>query len=262
MDIITSAQNKRVKYVKSLQAKARLRRGEMKLILEGGRLIGDALMHGGRPDFVLYSPKAADYDVLAQLQTQKCALLPASENILQYVSDARQTPGILAVFYIPKPPLPRQAGRVLILDGIRDPGNMGTMLRTAAAAGVDLAILSDCTDPYNAKSLRAGMGAHFRLPIVEAAWPEIRGFCADLTVYASRADAEKPYTAVDWRGDWALIIGSEAHGLSRSAQNMAQRSISIPMSSTESLNAAAAAAVMLFEARRQRLGQIPADVQN
>ena len=82
------------------------------------------------------------------------------------------------------------------------------------------------------------------------------------TGYASRADAQKPYTAVDWRGDWALIIGSEAHGLSRSAQNMAQRSISIPMSSTESLNAAAAAAVMLFEARRQRLGQIPADVQN
>ena len=263
MDIITSTQNKRVKYVKSLQAKARLRRGDMRLILEGGRLIGDALMRGGRPDFVLYAPKAVDYDLLARLQAQKCALLPASEDILQYVSDTQQTPGILAVFYIPKPPLPRQARRALILDGIGEPGNMGTILRTAAAAGVDIAVLSPgCVDPYNSKALRAGMGAHFRLPVVEAAWNEIRGFCGALTVYACRADADTPYTDVDWSGDWALIVGSEAHGISQPAQHMTERSIAIPMSgAAESLNAAAAAAIVLFEARRQRSSAMPTAIQ-
>ena len=254
MDIITSTQNKRVKYAKSLQTKARLRRSEMKLVLEGRRLIRDALMRGGNPELVLYSPKAADYDLIAQLQAKKCALVPVSEGILKYVSDTQQTPGILAVFYIPKPPLPRQARRALIIDSIREPGNMGTLLRTAAAAGVDIAILSSgCVDPYNSKTLRAGMGAHFRLPVVEASWNEIRGFCGALTVYACRANADTPYTDVDWTGDWALIVGNEAHGISQPAQNMAQRSISIPMSATtESLNAAVAAAVVLFEAQRQR----------
>ena len=264
MDIITSTQNKRVKYVKSLQSKARLRRSDMKLVLEGERLIGDALSRGGKSDLVLYAPKTADYDIIARLQAQKCTLLATSEDVLQYVSAAQQTPGILAVFRIPRPPLPRQAGRVLILDSIREPGNMGTLLRTAAAAGVQLAILSPgCVDPYNPKALRAGMGAHFSLPVVEAAWHEIRSFCAALDVYASRTDADTRYADVDWRGDWALIISSEAHGISRSAQNMTGRSIAIPMSAeTESLNAAAAAAVILFEARRQQFEQNAAALQD
>ena len=264
MDIITSTQNKRVKYAKALQTKARLRRSEMKLILEGKRLIRDALMRGGHPDFVLYSPKTADYDLIAQLQSKKSALVPVSEDILKYVSDTQQAAGILAVFYIPKPPLPHQAGRVLVMDGIREPGNMGTILRTAAAAAVDIAVLSPgCVDPYNSKALRAGMGAHFRLPVVEAPWNEIRSFCRALTVYASRADAGTPYTEVDWSGDWALIVGSEAHGISQQARKMAQKSISIPMQdATESLNAAVAAAVVLFEAQRQRLSQTSKALQD
>ncbi len=257
MDIITSTQNKRVKYVKALQTKARLRRSEMRLILEGRRLIHDALMRGGKADLALYSPERADYDLIARLQNKKCTLMPVSDDILKYVSDTQQTSGILAVFYIPKPPLPRQARRALIMDSIREPGNMGTILRAAAAAGVDIAILSPgCVDPYNSKALRAGMGAHFRLPVVEAGWNEIRSFCGALTVYATRADADTAYTDVDWTEAWALIVSNEAHGMSRQARNMTQNSVSIPMSSaTESLNAAAAAAVVLFEAQRQRLKQ-------
>ena len=255
MDIISSTQNQRVRYVKSLQSKARLRRSDRKLVLEGDRLIADALLRGGAPDLALYSPEHANYDLIAQLQNGRCTLLPVSAAVLSYVSDTQQTPGILAVFHIPTPPLPQDAKRVLILDAIREPGNLGTVLRTAAAAGVDLTILAPGgVDPYNSKAVRAGMGAHFRLPVVEAAWNEITGYCAGLKILAASADAELSYTAVNWRDGWALIVGNEAHGISRRAQQLAQHTVAIPMShATESLNVAGAVAVMLFEAQRQRI---------
>ncbi len=254
MDAISSTQNKRVRYVKSLQTKARLRRSERKLVLEGDRLIADAFSSGGRPDLALYSLENADFQVIAQLQNCKCELLPVSTEVLSFASDTQQPPGILAVFAIPKPPIPNPTSRVLILDAVREPGNLGTIMRTAAAAGVELAILAPgCVDPYNSKVLRAGMGAHFRLPVVEASWPEIANFCQDLTVYASSAESDCDYAAVDWQREWALILGNEARGVSQKARAVADQVIAIPMSdAAESLNVASAAAVFLFEARRQR----------
>lgn len=254
MDVISSTQNKRVRYVRSLQTKARLRRSERKLVLEGDRLIADALASGGRPDLALYSLEHADFDVIARLQETNCELLPVSAEVLSFASDTKQPPGILALFAIPKPPIPQPAARVMIFDAVREPGNLGTILRTAAAAGVDLAILAPgCVDPYNSKVLRAGMGAHFRIPVVEASWPEIASFCQDLPIYAASADSDTDYTTVDWRRDWALILGNEARGVSRKALGVAQDIISIPMAAAaESLNVASAAAVLLFEAKRQR----------
>ncbi|MCE2473227.1 MAG: RNA methyltransferase [Anaerolineae bacterium] len=254
MDAISSAQNKRVRYVKSLQTKARLRRSERKLVLEGDRLIADALSSGGRPSLALYSLEHADFQVIAALQEAKCELLPVSSEVLSFASDTQQPPGILAVFAIPKPPIPHPSARVLILDAVREPGNLGTIMRTAAAAGVKLAILAPgCVDPYNSKVLRAGMGAHFRLPVVEASWPEIANFCQDLTVYASSVESDCDYAAVDWQREWALILGNEARGVSQKARKVADKIIAIPMSdAAESINVASAAAVFLFEARRQR----------
>ncbi len=255
MDTITSIQNKRVKYVKSLQAKGRLRRSEKKLILEGDRLIKDALNSGGRPDLALYTPESADYELIAILQNRNCELLPVSEGVLSHISDTKRTPGILVVFQIPKPPIPNQAERVLILDAVREPGNMGTVLRSAAAAGVDIAILAPgCVDPYSSKVLRAGMGVHFRLPVAEAKWQEIRAYCAGLRVYSAEARGEAIYTEVDWGWPWALVVGNEAHGISSEAQRISRSSVSVPMShEAESLNVASAATVILFEAKRQRL---------
>lgn len=254
MDAISSTRNKRVRYVKSLQAKARLRRGERKLVLEGDRLIADALASGGRPTLALYSPENADFQVIARLQEYNCDLLSVSAEVLAFTSDTQQPAGIVAVFAIPKPSIPRPARRALILDAVREPGNLGAILRSAAAAGVELAILAPgCVDPYNPKVLRAGMGAHFRIPVVEASWPEISSFCQDTTVYAASADSATDYTAVDWRREWALILGNEARGLSQKALRAAQQVIAIPMAgAAESLNVASAAAVIMFEARRQR----------
>ncbi|MCY4466001.1 MAG: RNA methyltransferase [Chloroflexi bacterium] len=255
MDPISSTQNKRVRHVKALVNRARLRRSERKLILEGDRLIADALARGGAAELALYSPQRADYGVIAQLQERGCTLLPVTESILRHVSDTQQPPGILGVFHIPKPSISQPCQRVLILDAISEPGNLGTILRSASAAGVELAILAPgCCDVYSGKTLRAGMGAHFRLPIVEASWQEIADFCRELQVFATRAAADCAYTSVDWTGDWALILGNEAHGLSQAARKLAACEIAIPMAqSSESLNVASAAAVILFEAQRQHL---------
>ena len=254
MDTITSTQNKRVRQVKALATKARLRRTERKLVLEGDRLIADALVRGGNPDIALYSPGRADYELIAKLQSRRCNLLPVSESVLRHVSDTQQSPGAVAVFHMPRPPIPDPCQRVLILDAIRVPGNLGAILRTASAAGIDIAILAPgCCDATNGKVLRAGMGAHFRLPIVEAAWNEIADFCQDMRVYAATADADISYDRADWSENWALILGNEAHGISREARKIAGSAIAIPMDGrTESLNVASAAAVILFEARRQR----------
>lgn len=255
MDIISSTQNKRVRYVKSLQTKPRFRRSERKLVLEGDRLIADALNKGGKPDIAFYSPEHADYELIAQLQGRGCTLLPVSDAVLQHASDTQQAPGILVVLPLPRPPMPKAAARVLILDGVREPGNLGTILRTAAAAGVDLAILApDCVDPYNPKVVRAGMGAHFRLPLVESNWKEIGAFCRDLAVYVAMSSAPTTYSEINWRASWAIIVGNEAQGISKGALGFARNPISIPMfGGSESINVASAAAVILFEAQRQRL---------
>jgi TrmH family RNA methyltransferase len=145
---------------------------------------------------------------------------------------------------------------VLILDALGDPGNLGTILRTAAAAGVEVVLLAPgCVDPYNDKALRAGMGAHFRVPVIPQSWDKIAATCDGLAVYLAAMDGDLAYDAADWSSAWALIVGSEAHGASEQAAELAHQRVYIPMAAeTESLNAASAAAVILFEAARQGRG--------
>lgn len=253
MEPIVSLQNERVKLARSLQERPRARRKHMQIAVEGTRLVRDAWGRGRRPEFVLYDPDTADATLVAQMTKARINMLPVNAEVMAYVSDTEQPQGIVAVFPLPVPPLPKHPRRVLICDAIGDPGNMGGLLRSAAAAGVEVAILSpDCADPYNPKALRAGMGAHFRLPVVEAQWMEIGVFCEELAVYAADASGADHYDGVDWTKPWALIVGSEAHGLSEKARALATGLIRIPMAAdTESLNAMVAASVILFEAARQ-----------
>jgi len=254
MELITSLQNQRVKLTNNLQNRAKSRRKERKVALEGVRLIGDALTSGNTPEFALYTPESADYELIAQLQDSGVTLLTVSGEVMKHVSDTQQPSGIIAVFPLPRPKLPENPQRILILDAIREPGNLGTMLRTAAAAAVQVVILApDSVDPYNPKVLRAGMGAHFRVPIVEANWNEIQNYCEEVTVYLAAGDGDTTYTHVNWTQAWGLIIGNEAHGASDVAAKVAAQRIVVPMAAeTESLNAGVAAGVILFEAQRQK----------
>jgi TrmH family RNA methyltransferase len=251
--MLTSLQNEKVKLARTLQTQARARRKEGKIVLEGARLISDAFEQGLQPDFILYAPNAAVQSRVAHLTGHDVNLIPVSDDVMRHVSDTQHPQGIVGVFPMPTPDLPEQPERVLILDAIRDPGNMGTMLRTAAAADVQAVVLSsDCVDLYNPKTLRGGMGAHFRVPAADLSWDEIAAYCRGLTIYLADRRGELRYDMVDWSSGWALIMGSEAHGASNEAQHMAQARVSIPLASeTESLNAAVAAGVILFEALRQ-----------
>jgi TrmH family RNA methyltransferase len=144
----------------------------------------------------------------------------------------------------------------LILDRVRDPGNLGTILRTALAARVEQVLLTPGTvDLTNPKAVRAAMGAHLHLPVAQLGWEPIAGVTAGCDVWLAEASGDAFYTAVDWTRPVALIVGGEASGAGRQARSLAQASVSIPMSAdVDSLNTAVATAVILFEVARQRAG--------
>ncbi|MBL8119132.1 MAG: RNA methyltransferase [Anaerolineae bacterium] len=251
--MISSLQNEKVKLVKALQTSAKSRRKAERVALEGMRLVRDALTAGYKPDFVLVTATAEMGTISGLLQEAGLTAMVVSDEVMREVSDTEQPQGIVGVFETPDPTLPEQPRRVLILDSIRDPGNLGTILRTAAAAGVEAVLLSPtCVDPYNPKVLRSGMGAHFRVPVVGMSWEAMRDYCAGVRVMIAAGDADEDYDQVDWSGRWGVIIGSEAHGAGDEARKLASGRIRIPMAAdTESLNAAVAAGVILFEAVRQ-----------
>lgn len=250
--MITSIQNDKVKLVYGLQNRPRTRRKERKIPLEGVRLIQDALERNYLPEFVFYQPEKADSELITVLEGINATLIPVNDEVMAYMTDTQNPQGVLAVFPMPVPQMPKKPKRVLIMDNVREPGNMGTILRTAAAAGRDVILLAPgCVDPYNPKALRSGMGAHFRVPIIEAQWFQIEEFCKSLNVYLATGKGDLQYDKVDWASPNAIIIGSEAHGAGTQSADIATHHIHIPMAAqTESLNAAVAAGVILFEAAK------------
>lgn len=164
--------------------------------------------------------------------------------------------GLVGIFERPNSALPQQPHLTLICDNIHDPGNLGSLLRSAAGAGVNAVCLSTgCADVWGLKALRAGMGAQFRLPIQTGMkWEQIEAYVrrADARVRVAEGGGVE-YTAVHWGGISALVVGSEAEGVSMEAREMADEMVGIGLGGgVESLNAAMAGAVILFEAKRQR----------
>lgn len=251
--MISSTQNDKVKLVYGLQTRTRTRLKERKVVLEGVRLIRDTIGRGVKPLFMFYEPKSVDYEFLAEMQEYDFVMLEVSEEVMAYMTDTQQPQGIIGVFPMPTPEMPRKPNRVLILDGVSEPGNMGTILRSAVASGVDLVILAPhCVDPYNPKVVRSGMGAHFHIPLVQAQWYEITPYCEGLKVYAAAGGGSLRYDQADYSARHALIIGGEARGIGENARELADELVYIPMAGgMESLNAAIATSVILFEATRQ-----------
>ncbi len=259
MALITSPHNERIKLVRALQSSGKSRRKENRVALEGVRLIGDAISSGVTPDFVLYTQDAIAEGqpgsrLFADLQARNVSCLEVVPEVMSHAADTETPQGMIAVTPLPQLPLPSTITLALICDGIADPGNLGTMLRTAGAAGVDVVMLMPgCVDAFNPKVLRAGMGAHFRVPIIRPSWEALSEQFSGLRVYLADAQGQTTYTSVDWTQPCAVIIGGEAHGAEAVAHKQASATVSIPMAKgAESLNAASAAAVILFEVRRQR----------
>ncbi len=254
---ISSQTNERVKYVRALQRR-RTRQREGRFVVEGRRLVDEALQAGLQPALTLYTPDWArapnNRPLLQALHDRSEAIWSVSEAVMAACSDTVSPQGVLSVLPIPTPSLLPGAGLLLVLDQVRDPGNVGTILRAAEAAGSAGVIIAPGTaDPYNPKVVRAGMGAHFRLPIDLLSWRQIRRQVAGSQVLLADVAGEVEYTAVNWQAPTVLIVGGEATGPSAQASQIASCRVRIPMAGkTESLNVAMAATVMLFEAARQR----------
>lgn len=257
--MITSAANPHVKQIRSLAADRKERRRERLFVLEGVRLIADALQHGADLPLMLYAPdQLAGTPAGAALLEQIAGRPGAYEAAPQALAAAAETvhpQGVVALARWPEPP-PGRPGLTLVLDALQDPGNLGSLLRSAEAVGVaQVLCVRGSADAYSPKVVRAAMGAHFRLALTQdLEWHEtVEPLGASDHVYAADTDASLPYYAVDWRQPSALIVGNEAQGLSEDARAYATRLIGIPMrGQAESLNAAIAGSVILFEALRQR----------
>jgi TrmH family RNA methyltransferase len=256
--VITSTANSHVKYIRSLSADRRERHRERCFVLEGVRLVQAALHTGVPVHLGLYAPEQlaatdAGQHLLGQLADQS-GWYAATPRVVAAAADTVTPQGVVAVAAWPD--LPPRPGLTLVLDAIQDPGNVGTLLRSAAAVGVgQIVCMQGTADIYSPKVVRAAMGAHFSLPLlVDRQWDDLAGMLAAGTaIYAAVAQAPRPYYAVDWCWPAALIIGNEAQGISDTGLALATTVITIPMEGpVESLNAAIAGSVILFEALRQR----------
>lgn len=256
---ITSLHNPHVKAVRRLITSRKARYGEQVIVVEGVRLIEDALRSGITPltfffDPTLVAGNAAASALLDETAAHGNECVACSSPVFAAMAETVTPQGVLALLPMPQLTPPAQVTFVLVLDGVRDPGNAGTLLRSAEAAGVDLVIFGPgSVDPFNDKVLRGAMGAHFRLPLLTLPdWGALRARLAGLCCYMAEAGHGSAYDQIDWRAPAALVVGAEASGPGQDARNHCQP-VFIPMQGgTESLNAAVAGAVILFEAARQR----------
>jgi TrmH family RNA methyltransferase len=241
------------------------------LLLEGTHLLQETVRLGLRPELVLATPEwiAAHGPLLAALPTGT-RVQPASAEVLEAAATTRHPDGVLHCVPTPsEPPEGEPPGFVLALDRLQDPGNLGTLLRTALAAGVEEVWLAEGADPHQPKVLRASAGAALALPLRRlegARLAERVGALAGRGVQVVAAVVPgagvrpeglpaRPYWQLDWSRPTLLLLGNEGAGLDPALAALASEAVTIPHSSAvESLNVAVAAAPLLLERWRQRHG--------
>jgi RNA methyltransferase, TrmH family len=256
MKSIRSRDNPFYRELARLSGSARQRNKSDQTLLDGAHLLTAYLDSGNQPRHILLNAAALHDDEIAGL-LQRVKDVPATQlddKLFAGLSELKTPSGIIALIDLPRSPAVISGSSFsLLLEDIQDPGNLGSMLRSAAAAGCDAAFLSPgCADAWSPKVLRAAMGGHFALSIHEQ-----QDLPAVAKSFPGTLLASSPYTKhslydCDLRGNVAFLIGNEGAGLSVELLNLATQKISIPMSGKiESLNAAAATAICLFEAVRQ-----------
>ena len=217
--MITSSQNPKIRLVRALLGRRKERDENLAFVVEGVRLVEEALAAGWSPQFVLFSGQVSERgrETVQAFAGQGVEVEEISAPLMNTIADTEAPQGILAVLPQPEPVLPAHLDFLLVADELRDPGNLGTLLRSASAAGVQAAALTPgTTDAFNPKVVRAGMGAHFRLPILSLDWPAIRALAEEhlLRLYLADAEGGKPGWLLDLRAPTGLVIGGEAEGAS------------------------------------------------
>ena len=249
----------------------RLRRGRGRteagrLLVEGPNAVDEAL-HLLERVFVAAECSARVEATLGRCEAAGVRAMVVTDRALDALTDARTPQGIVGVAVWPRATLASVVGASLlvVLDGVADPGNLGTAVRTADAAGADAVVLtSGSVDPTNAKVVRASAGSVFHLPVVDDVDPDdLASHCreAGMRMVAAAADAARRYDDVSWTGPTAIVFGNEAHGLSTKMVHHVAASVSVPIrrparlgyrGHAESLNLATTVAVVVYEIARQR----------
>jgi TrmH family RNA methyltransferase len=255
---ISSRDNPFFKSLLRISSSARDRRDAGQTLLDGPHLLRAFLDTGGKPKHLLVNEQGLQNAEIAAL-LYRCAGVPQTQfddALFAQLSELKTPNGLLTLIDIPPAKVEVTHSQfALLLEDIQDPGNLGSILRSAAAAGCDSVFLSQgCADAWSPKVLRAGMGGHFALSIMESA--DLLEVAAEFTgkIMAASLQSDKSLYNSNLRGKIAFAIGNEGAGLSPALLDAAQQHFIIPMPGrVESLNAAAATAVCLFEAVRQRL---------
>ncbi|MGN1234424.1 MAG: TrmH family RNA methyltransferase [Christensenellaceae bacterium] len=240
--VITSKANSLVRRVQSLKEK-KYRRLYGEFIVEGEKMVRESVSSSFEHVMTLVSESYVG-------ETYGRETVVLSDEVFRFVSDEKTPQGILSVLKIPSVPFEKAEESCLILDGIADPGNMGTIIRTANAAGYRRIYCFDCTDPFSPKCVRASMSGIFFVEICFTERENVKGI--GLPVVCADMGGENLFS-FEAPEKFALAIGNEANGLSPIVRNAAERVVAIPMESTqESLNAAISAAIIMYHLKYHR----------
>jgi TrmH family RNA methyltransferase len=260
MKSIQSRDNSFYKELAKLSGSARQRNQSGQTLLDGAHLLAAYLDSGHQPQHILLNSAALrDNEIVGLLQRVKdIPVTQLNDKLFAALSELKTPTGILSLIDVPLASLPdmpnAQSRFALLLEDIQDPGNLGSMLRSAAAAGCDVVFLSSgCADAWSPKVLRAAMGGHFALCIHEQ--QDLPGVAKMISgqLLAASLHAQLSLYDCDLRGNVAFMVGNEGAGLSDGLLRLATQQVTIPMhNNVESLNAAAATAICLFETVRQR----------
>ncbi len=225
---------------------SRARRAAGLFIAEGPREVERALAAGLVPEALYVAPELLGWEGADRLEE-------VSAKVMAKMAYRAEPEGVLGVFRAPVHELPKELALVLLCVGIEKPGNLGAMARSASAAGADALVIAEgVVDPFNPNAIRASTGAVFTLPVVERSLEEVRAL--GIPLVAAVVGAVMPAWDADLGGPVAIVIGAEDEGLDERWRDAADVRISLPVlgAGVDSLNAANAAAVLLFEAVRQR----------
>ena len=243
---ITARKNPLLQQVRRLLSSRKERRESGLFVADGTKLLDEAVKYGQLETVILSD------GVQAELP-DRVRVVRVPEDVMESVSPMQAPQGALFLCRTPEEkPFTAQKG-MLLLDGIQDPGNLGTILRTADALQVKVVLLEGCADPYNHKTVRASMGAVFRNPPVQASWEQVKAACEEAEIpVAVTALTEEAKDIRKWNlADMAVVIGSEGQGVRNEILAQAQAQLIIPMNERcESLNAAVAATIVLWQMTR------------
>jgi len=259
MKQIQSLQNPLIKNILKLQEKSRERKKQQLFIIEGKREVELAFKSDFEIESLLFISKKIEYHYIKQFNAKE--VIEITPEIYQKIAYRESTEGIIAVAkskYINLKSLTfkNKYPLILVLEGIEKPGNIGAMIRSADAANIDAVILADPkTDHFNPNVIRSSVGGVFTKKIVISSSEEIIAFLRqkNIKIYAATLQNSNKYTDEDYTEASAIIVGTEANGLTQIWRNHSIRNINIPMQGEiDSMNVSVAAAILLFEAKRQR----------